>query len=41
VVCDLRGFTAFSEKAEPEEVMAVLKGFHRPVEARNVVSLRG
>ena len=28
VFCDLRGFTAFSEAAEPEEVMAVLGGFH-------------
>lgn len=28
VFCDLRGFTAFSESAEPEEVMAVLGEFH-------------
>ena len=28
VFCDLRGFTAFSEIAEPEEVMAVLREFH-------------
>lgn len=28
VFCDLRGFTAFSETAEPEEVMAVLSEFH-------------
>ena len=28
VFCDLRGFTAFSETAEPEEVMAVLGQFH-------------
>jgi len=28
VFCDLRGFTAFSEEAEPEEVMAVLGRFH-------------
>jgi class 3 adenylate cyclase/HAMP domain-containing protein len=28
VFCDLRGFTAFSETAEPEEVMAVLHEFH-------------
>jgi len=26
--CDLRGFTAFSELTEPEEVMAVLKEYH-------------
>jgi adenylate cyclase len=26
--CDLRGFTAFSEAAEPEEVMTVLAEFH-------------
>jgi adenylate cyclase len=29
VFCDLRGFTAFSEVAEPEEVMAVLVEYHR------------
>jgi DNA-binding response OmpR family regulator len=28
VFCDLRGFTAFSEAAEPEEVMAALAEFH-------------
>ena len=27
--CDLRGFTAFSELAEPEEVMLVLREYHR------------
>jgi adenylate cyclase len=26
--CDLRGFTAFAETAEPEEVMAVLRQYH-------------
>jgi adenylate cyclase len=26
--CDLRGFTAFSELAEPEEVMSVLREYH-------------
>ena len=29
VFCDLRGFTAFSETAEPEEVLAVLGDYHR------------
>jgi adenylate cyclase len=28
VFCDLRGFTAFSETAEPEEVMKVLQEYH-------------
>jgi class 3 adenylate cyclase len=28
VFCDLRGFTAFSEAAEPEEVMDVLREYH-------------
>ena len=28
VFCDLRGFTAFSESTEPEEVMGVLREFH-------------
>ncbi len=28
VFCDLRGFTAFSETAEPEEVMEILGQFH-------------
>ncbi len=28
VFCDLRGFTAFSEAAEPEEVIAVLRAYH-------------
>jgi class 3 adenylate cyclase len=26
--CDMRGFTAFSETAEPEDVMAVLREYH-------------
>ena len=26
--CDIRGFTAFSERSEPEEVMAVLQEYH-------------
>ena len=29
--CDLRGFTAFTEDAEPEEVMAVLRDYHESV----------
>ena len=29
VFCDLRGFTAFAESAEPEEVMAVLHEYYR------------
>ena len=28
VFCDLRGFTAFAETAEPEEVMVVLGEYH-------------
>jgi len=28
VFCDLRGFTAFSESAEPEEVMDILQQYH-------------
>lgn len=28
VFCDLRGFTAFAESAEPEEVMGVLREYH-------------
>lgn len=28
VICDLRGFTAFSEMAEPEDVMTVLREYH-------------
>ena len=27
--CDLRGFTAFSESSEPEEVMAILQQYHQ------------
>ena len=29
--CDLRGFTSFTESAEPEEVMAMLRGYHDAV----------
>jgi adenylate cyclase len=28
VFCDLRGFTGFAERAEPEEVMALLRKYH-------------
>jgi class 3 adenylate cyclase/CheY-like chemotaxis protein len=31
VFCDLRGFTAFAETAEPEEVMAALREYHAGV----------
>jgi adenylate cyclase len=31
VFCDLRGFTAFSETAEPEEVMGVLREYHNAI----------
>jgi class 3 adenylate cyclase/CheY-like chemotaxis protein len=31
VFCDLRGFTAFSETAEPEEVMGLLAEYHEAV----------
>jgi class 3 adenylate cyclase len=37
VFCDLRGFTAFAERAEPEEVMAFLRDYHAalgPIVAR-------
>ena len=33
VFCDLRGFTAFAEVAEPEEVMNVLREFHSTIGA--------
>jgi adenylate cyclase len=33
VFCDLRGFTAFSETAEPEEVMNILSEYHATVGA--------
>jgi class 3 adenylate cyclase len=37
VFCDVRGFTTFAERAEPEEVMALLRDFHSalgPIVAR-------
>jgi class 3 adenylate cyclase/putative methionine-R-sulfoxide reductase with GAF domain len=37
VFCDMRGFTAFAERAEPEEVMALLRDYHAalgPIVAR-------
>ncbi len=37
VFCDLRGFTGFAERAEPEEVMALLRDYHAamgPIVAR-------
>jgi class 3 adenylate cyclase len=37
VFCDIRGFTAFAERAEPEEVMALLRAYHAalgPIVAR-------
>jgi class 3 adenylate cyclase len=37
VFCDIRGFTAFAERAEPEEIMALLRDYHGalgPVVAR-------
>src|SRR5262249_38978373 len=33
VFCDLRDFTAFAESAEPEEVMNVLRQYHRALGA--------
>jgi class 3 adenylate cyclase len=42
VVCDLRGFTSFSEVAEPEEILAVLRAYHAAVgeaAARNGATL--
>jgi adenylate cyclase len=33
VFCDLRGFTGFSERSEPEEVMAVLGEYHEAMGA--------
>ena len=40
VFLDLRGFTAFAETAEPEEVMAALSEFHRAM-GRRVLEYQG
>jgi class 3 adenylate cyclase len=40
VFLDLRGFTAFAESAEPEEVMAALSEFHRAM-GRRVLEFQG
>jgi class 3 adenylate cyclase len=40
VFLDLRGFTAFAERAEPEEVMAALSEFHRAM-GRRVLEYQG
>jgi adenylate cyclase len=31
IMCDLRGFTAFAETGEPEDVMALLRDYHQAV----------
>src|SRR5439155_17068357 len=31
VFCDLRGFTGFAERAEPEEAMSLLREYHAPM----------
>ncbi len=33
LICDMRGFSAFSEMAEPEEVMLVLREYHKTLGA--------
>jgi class 3 adenylate cyclase len=33
IYCDLRGFTSFAEAAEPEEVMDVIRAYHREMGA--------
>jgi class 3 adenylate cyclase/CheY-like chemotaxis protein len=40
VFLDLRGFTAFAETAEPEEVMAALSEFHRAM-GRRILEFQG
>ena len=36
VFCDLRGFTAFAETSEPEEVMGVLRQYHEALGAADL-----
>jgi GAF domain-containing protein len=38
--CDLRGFTAFAETAEPEEVLGVLRDYHRAM-GEHIVKQQG
>ncbi len=33
--CDIRGFTAFAKRAEPEEVMALLRDYHAAMGAES------
>lgn len=40
VFCDLRGFTAFAETAEPEELLGVLREYHGAI-GRRVVEFEG
>jgi adenylate cyclase len=38
--CDLRGFTGFSESADPEDVMTVLREYHEAL-GRSIVKYSG
>ncbi len=40
VFCDLRGFTAFAERAEPEELLGVVREYHAAI-GRRVVEFEG
>ena len=40
VMCDLRGFTSFTEITEPEEVMAVLREYHESPGKADLSSMR-
>jgi class 3 adenylate cyclase len=31
LLCDLRGFTGFSESSDPEDVMALLRDYHAAI----------